>query len=217
MSTSIPQPGKICTKCEIWKPLDRYSPQKQCRDGRKSWCKDCNAALVRANYANNPNKSKEYTRKWRAEHADYEREKMREYNAQHYQENKDRIIERVRVYADSNIEKIKERDKAYRATPAAQALHKAAHQRRRALKLGNGGNHTAAQWLAMLDWFGNVCLKCGKVETTLDHVIPFAKGGKNDITNLQPLCLSCNTSKRDRNTTDYRNAEQLAAFLSTLT
>jgi len=45
------------------------------------------------------------------------------------------------------------------------------------------------------------CQSCGKttVETNLsiDHIIPLARGGQNDISNLQTLCLTCNQQKTD--------------------
>ncbi|BAQ63984.1 HNH endonuclease [Geminocystis sp. NIES-3709] len=44
------------------------------------------------------------------------------------------------------------------------------------------------------------CQSCGKKleETTLsiDHIIPLAKGGSNDMSNLQTLCLNCNQHKK---------------------
>lgn len=54
------------------------------------------------------------------------------------------------------------------------------------------------------DLHGKECLSCGETEKIeMDHVIPIVKGGENTIENLQPLCKSCNTSKRDQ-IIDYR-------------
>jgi 5-methylcytosine-specific restriction enzyme A len=44
------------------------------------------------------------------------------------------------------------------------------------------------------------CQSCGKVaqdtKLTIDHITPLAKGGSNDISNLQILCRSCNSRKK---------------------
>jgi len=44
------------------------------------------------------------------------------------------------------------------------------------------------------------CKSCGKRENeaqlTVDHIIPLAKGGSNDISNLQTLCFQCNRNKK---------------------
>lgn len=48
------------------------------------------------------------------------------------------------------------------------------------------------------------CVSCGgwfsKSDITVDHRIPKRDGGTDDLWNLQPMCRSCNSSKRDRQT-----------------
>lgn len=47
----------------------------------------------------------------------------------------------------------------------------------------------------VFDLHGQCCVYCGDPATTVDHVIPQAKGGTDDLENLRPACLPCNTSK----------------------
>ena len=43
------------------------------------------------------------------------------------------------------------------------------------------------------------CTNCGSTEDLcLDHIIAFSKGGKTSSENLQTLCRSCNSKKRDK-------------------
>ncbi|MEA5537290.1 HNH endonuclease [Crocosphaera sp. XPORK-15E] len=44
------------------------------------------------------------------------------------------------------------------------------------------------------------CKSCGKKQQetilNIDHIIPLAKGGSNDMSNLQTLCQPCNQQKK---------------------
>lgn len=54
----------------------------------------------------------------------------------------------------------------------------------------------------------NKCLKCGKkTNLQIDHINPISKGGENKLSNLQTLCNSCNSIKRD-NYKDYRHGSR---------
>jgi ATP adenylyltransferase len=52
------------------------------------------------------------------------------------------------------------------------------------------------------------CELCGahedKAALHVDHIVPRAKGGSDDLSNFQALCVTCNTNKRDRDDTDFR-------------
>ena len=39
------------------------------------------------------------------------------------------------------------------------------------------------------------CAYCGGEATTLDHVVPLARGGRNEAWNLWPCCQTCNVGK----------------------
>ena len=68
------------------------------------------------------------------------------------------------------------------------------------------GTHTAEEWAALRDFFG-CCVRCGATPTKLlkDHIIPIYQGGSDAITNLQPLCQTCNLSK-GAEAVDYRTS-----------
>ena len=94
-------------------------------------------------------------------------------------------------------------NKAWRLANPELAAH---HSRvRRGLK--NGGKFTAKEFSDLCNHYGNVCLCCwrsaGLAKLTADHVLPLSKGGSNDISNIQPLCKSCNCKKHAKHI-DYR-------------
>ena len=48
----------------------------------------------------------------------------------------------------------------------------------------------------IVDHDGGMCKECGSTNNlTVDHINPIARGGSNDISNLQILCGSCNSRK----------------------
>lgn len=141
---------------------------------------------------------------------EYITEQQRAYRAA----NRDRISARKKAYNAEHPEKNAARLRAWKAANPDRRI--ALHHARRAQKAGNGGSHTTAEWRALCEWFGNVCLCCGVAEKlSRDHVVPLNKGGANAIANLQPICVRCNSAKQTK-IIDYRDPVRLAAFLESL-
>lgn len=131
---------------------------------------------------------KAYAQKWKQENRERSRELARDYQNRSKDRNKERRNEMARIRNANN---------------PAKALAKKA--RRKAYKLKLQGNFTPDEWIALCSKYGNRCLKCqSSALLTVDHIIPISKvGSTNLISNIQPLCHSCNSGKCDR-TVDYR-------------
>lgn len=70
---------------------------------------------------------------------------------------------------------------------------------RQARLKGAEGKFTLEEWNQLLCKHEYKCVHCGYTgKLTKDHIVPLTKGGSNYITNIQPLCQSCNSSKGNR-------------------
>ena len=59
--------------------------------------------------------------------------------------------------------------------------------------------HSRALFVQLALRDGIACARCGSTDQmTVDHIVPMARGGSDDLSNLQILCKRCNSSKRDR-------------------
>lgn len=158
----------------------------------------------------------------RKKYLEKNRDKIRERNSEYREAHKEEIDAYNASYRRDNRQKLKERQKEWReANPEAyreihsrwkranrEKVNAATHRRRARLK-GCSEHHTAEEWEALKAATHNTCLWCGRQEPeislTKDHVVPVDHGGSNAITNLQPLCKSCN-SKKHTGTTDFRKS-----------
>lgn len=118
-------------------------------------------------------------------------------------------IEQVRLYNQSR----RKRRQAWNAQWIKKhpEVQKAIQARRRSKKTKAGGSFSAKQWLNLCNSYNNKCLCCNKRKRLeADHVIPVTKGGSSDISNIQPLCRSCNARKSTK-TIDYRKQPESSA------
>lgn len=129
---------------------------------------------------------------WRIEHSKTNRVELNAYHREYGRRNPGKNYEKVQRWIAKN------RDKHM----AAVAHH---GRLRRARKKGAEGTHTQAEIQSILMLQGQRCAYCGTCQNlSLDHKHPLSKGGSNYASNLQWLCRSHNSHKRDRTDEQYR-------------
>lgn len=205
---------KRCPKCGENKLPTEFYKDKQAASGLMVYCKECAKKSVHKWHKENPERHYKISLRW-------------------LKENKERATARAKAYKEKNKEDIKAKsherylkngDKQRKAARLWQLLNperaletwknfhtnnpgksKEYNQARLARLRNVGGRITAKEWRDLCSKYDNKCLCCGRsdVKLSLDHVLPISKGGTNTIDNAQPLCISCNSSKRDKHI-DYR-------------
>lgn len=74
-----------------------------------------------------------------------------------------------------------------------------------------------AQWEreAIFAHYGNKCLNLlchSKENLCLDHVVSLARNGKDEVSNIQVLCVRCNTAK-GKQTIDFRDQDNILTHI----
>lgn len=104
-----------------------------------------------------------------------------------------------KVWRQENAEKINAVKKAWLA--ANKLRTRVYTENRRARKLANGGSHTPEQIEELYAKQHQRCAGCNKSirkHYEIDHIIPITRGGSNDISNIQLLCMPCNRTKHNK-------------------
>jgi 5-methylcytosine-specific restriction endonuclease McrA len=177
---------KTCSKCKEAKSFEMFSKQSAAKDGLKSWCRRC---------------SKEYMSVYGPSHSIQHGVSQRKYDAAH-KENK---ASRMAVYYKINVEEYTLRSKRWRADNPEKSRAKTARYRARKLH-ATIGFMPEEPLQELIKIYGPLCIVpgCARLATTADHVIPLTKDGPHSFDNLQPMCGPHNSSKGNRNSTDYR-------------
>jgi HNH endonuclease len=114
--------------------------------------------------------------------------------------------EQTKKYRATNREWLLENKRQYYKTPHGRLIDRIHRHKRRAQKLGAGGSYTHAQIQDQLKRQKYKCYwnhekfekKDGRYIYHIDHIVPLAKGGTNDIDNVVLACPTCNLRKSDK-------------------
>ena len=200
ITMSVADNLKRCSCCKELKPFSEFSKNKSRKDGYAHQCKPC--ALHRTiewQAANQERLKARYAAYYAAN-----RERIAKYDAERYAANPKRHAERFSAWRTTNIEKERARCAAWEA--ANKSKRKAISHNRRARKLSSPGAYTGSDIELLLTLQKNKCAVCHSLLSNgyhADHVIPLAKGGSNDKSNIQILCPHCNLSKGAKHPIDF--------------
>ena len=160
--------------------LTRYFTGKPCPHGHTAQrivssyaCAECNKIALRKRFI---------------ERNDWERERGKKYR----EKNRDKKISACNAWHYKN----KDRAKKYRQDRSY--IYRIHAQNRRARIYESGGSFTVEQINSLKKTQKHKCINCKKsikIDMHIDHIIPIAKGGSNDIKNIQLLCPKCNIKK----------------------
>jgi len=188
---------KTCTRCRLTKPLAAaFAADRNRRDGRSPWCRACHAAYGRENakriserkrarYQANPTRDNVRSRAWRAANP----ERCTEYRCDRYAANPERAAERSRAWQQANPERRRQSDDT-----------------RRAKKAGAWQGYVIDRFSVFErdNWTCQLCHEpidptlAGRhpMMATIDHVVPFTRGGLHTYKNVQAAHFGCNSAKK---------------------
>jgi 5-methylcytosine-specific restriction endonuclease McrA len=222
---------KRCTKCNEIKPIAEFYRSSQNSDGLESWCKECRRQASRERYRSTKeavrgHRMSVYRDGLKRCSACGEWKPTTEYYSK--SDNWDNLSHKCKVcksvtrhtqYLKHREKRLREGRLAYRRNRERKlalgrkwrrenrAASRAIWHRYNARRKSAPGSFTGKQWEALVSYYcpDGYCLCCGEKEPLhADHIVPLSKGGMNYITNIQPLCRSCNGGKCNRHSTDYR-------------
>lgn len=154
---------KQCTKCGEWKKVESYYKDKNRKDGRSCWCKDCDnknrkkcieidregyLQRYKEYYQKNRKNILEKNRKYREEN----RQKMLQRRRDEYRRHKEKYAENAKIWAELNKEKRQEISNRYmrkkRLDPMFVLNGNISKGIRRSLEDGKQGKH----WEELVDF-----------------------------------------------------------------
>lgn len=205
-------------RCELQRQHNRKYPEEK-KERDKQY------------YQNNKDKISVHAKQYRLEHQKEKRitdaryraensEELKDWHRKHYQKNRNKKLNQCKEYASKNKEKISQYQKGYREKNVnklkeyARQVRKTNPERCKVYasnylsrKKCAEGEYTLNQWGELLSFFDDICPCCKERVKSfeIDHIIPLTwNNTSNWIINIQPLCKSCNCSKNNYHSTDYR-------------
>jgi 5-methylcytosine-specific restriction endonuclease McrA len=189
---------RVCNECREEKAEENFSVSYRRVDGSVGLHKQCKPCRSRMNadrniyrYHNEPG-YKERVAEYQSNLAP---EVRQEYRRREYQKNKERYKRSAKSWLENNRAVRRQISRRYKIKRKEWELR---------------GSFSQNEWEELVELTGGVCVRCLKsdVKLTQDHIVPLSKGGINNISNIQPLCGPCNSSKGTKSTNYLKGGDE---------
>lgn len=176
---------------------------KQCRKIRDKVYRDNNLELLKKKCSdyriNHREELINYLKDYRKKNKEILKEKRKE---KHLNNPEIRYI-KEKSYRQTHQDKIKTKNKKWLQTPSGKASIARMRHKRLSYLNKTECTLTAKQWKKILVMQNNCCADCGRefsesLKPARDHIIPLSLGGGLTFGNVQALCKSCNSKKKNR-------------------
>ena len=218
---TVPYDMRICRICGEMKDISCFRIREE-TGMRRTECNECMKEIRIKEYNKDPKRWAERNKAWIKAHPEEAKQYSRNYHWSHREEvlakAKKKLKENTKFrehkkayreahkeerkqYLQENKDAINEQRRAYYQTPNGNAIVTRSGHKRRNADVPN--TLTFEQWMKIIEQQNNKCLGCGKRFTkkdpaTRDHIVPIGSRGGLTFENVQALCRSCNTSKKDK-------------------
>ena len=189
---------RVCNGCNFSKPLTDYHRHPFCKEGRKGTCKACVSEWSKYHWNKNAETIKAKQKAYRQ--SPHGRAKQR--------------AGKIRYLA-----KPEKREKHYEAQYARNKVRRRTDPAFRQKKMDLARHHYLKRYgprVALASLFdsqlgccaNSYCGRSLKDGCHVDHIMPLALGGNNDLRNLQFLCPNCNIRKSKLHPDEWERLER---------
>ena len=172
---------RTCSTCGVgyFEPEKWFRKCRRNKDGFQSQCKSCEAHTKQAWYYANRERQASLTKAWR-------------------DANKEREAATKKAYRAKNRDRVNEYSLARYHRMGGDG-----YRRHLALILEMDGPCCGDNPIGGLKGCGIDLTTLPREQINVDHILPVAKGGTNDLDNLQALCRSCNIAAGDKTVDEF--------------
>lgn len=208
--------NKYCGGCKKELPLDHehFYRKKNNKSGWGSWCKECWGipyGVHQINKTYKAQKGHKFCAVCEKEFPFSYFSKTKDNKDGHHSTCKQCSSIKAKEYSSRPLVKTARKKyfkawrKKYYSTEKGIAMNLKHVNIRRSRKANTIYNYSTSVWKETLESFNHSCAYCGKTEVPLhqEHVIPLSKGGYYTKRNIIPACQFCNSSKHDRDLSEW--------------